>query len=82
LALVERVRTAETNQQLLAMQREIDTIIGETLECYDDGAIEEEELAAFGLALELFNHAMVERRTVVQGGATEPARGRNLASPR
>ena len=48
------------------MQREVDAIISETLECYDDGAIEEEELAAFGLVLELFNHAIVERRAALQ----------------
>ena len=39
LAMVSRVRTAKSNQELLAMQREVDAIIGETLECYDDGAI-------------------------------------------
>src|SRR6266403_1774909 len=60
LAMVSRVRTADSNEELLAMQREVDAIIAETLECYDDGAIEEEELAAFGLVLELFDHAVVE----------------------
>ena len=75
LAMVSRVRTAESNQELLAMQREVDAIISETLECYDDGAIEEEELAAFGLVLELLNHAIVERRAALQGGTLEPARG-------
>jgi ABC-type nitrate/sulfonate/bicarbonate transport system substrate-binding protein len=75
LAMVSRVRTAESNQKLLEMQREVDAIISETLECYDDGAIEEEELAAFGLVLELFNHAIVERRAVLQPGTLEPARG-------
>jgi TRAP transporter TAXI family solute receptor len=75
LAMVSRVRTAESNQELLAMQREVDAIIGEALECYDDGAIEEEELAAFGLVLELFNHAIVERRAALQAGTLEPARG-------
>jgi hypothetical protein len=65
LALVSNVRTAEHDDELLAMQREVDAIIGETLECYDDGAIEEEELAAFGLVLELFDHAVVERRAAL-----------------
>jgi hypothetical protein len=64
--MVSKVRTAEFDHELLVMQREVDAIIGETLECYDDGAIEEEELAAFGLALELFNHAIVERRAALQ----------------
>jgi len=75
LAMVSRVRTAESNQELLAMQREVDVIIGEALECYDDDAIEEEELAAFGLVLELFNHATVERRAALQAGTLEPTRG-------
>jgi len=44
----------------------------DTLECYDDGAIEEEELAAFGLVLELFNHAIDERRVALQAGTLEP----------
>jgi TRAP-type uncharacterized transport system substrate-binding protein len=66
LAMVSKVRTAEFDHELLAMQREVDTIIAETLDCYDGGLIEEEELAAFGLVLELFNHAMVERRAALQ----------------
>ena len=86
LAMVSRVRTADSNQDLLAMQREVDAIIGETLECYDDDAIEEEELAAFGLVLELFNHAIGERRAELQADTLEPARaaaaGSNLTSLR
>jgi TRAP transporter TAXI family solute receptor len=75
LAMVSTVRTAESDQELLAMQREVDTIIGGLLECYDDGAVEEEELAAFGLVLELFNHAIGERRAALQAGTLEPAHG-------
>ena len=74
LAMVSVVRTAELNQTLLGMQREVDTIIGDTLSCYDDGAIEEEELAALGLVLELFNHAIVERRAALQVNVLEPNR--------
>ncbi|MCK1742777.1 ABC transporter substrate-binding protein [Bradyrhizobium sp. 139] len=66
LAMVSKVRTAEFDHELLAMQQEVDALIEETLGCYDDGAIEEEELAAFGLVLELFNHALVERRAALQ----------------
>jgi TRAP transporter TAXI family solute receptor len=86
LAMVSRVRTAETNEELLAMQHEVDAIIGETLESYDAGAIEQEELAAFGLVLELFDHAIGERRTALQAGTLEPARvaavGSSLTSRR
>lgn len=86
MAMVSEVRTAESDQKLFALQREVDVIIGQTLECYDDGAIEEEELAAFGLVLELFNHAVVERRAALRAGTLEPVRGatanRSLPSPR
>lgn len=75
LAMVSKVHTAESNQKLLAMQREVDAIIREALECYDDGAIEGEELAAFALVLELFNHSIVERRAALQAGTLETARG-------
>jgi ABC-type nitrate/sulfonate/bicarbonate transport system substrate-binding protein len=75
LAMVSKVRTAESDQELLAMQREVDAIISETLECYDDGAIEEEELSAFGLVLELFNHAVVERRAALRADTLDSARG-------
>ena len=74
LAMISRARTAVSNQELLGMQREVDAIISETLECYDDGAIEEEELAAFGLVLELFNHAIVERRASFHADTLEGVR--------
>jgi TRAP transporter TAXI family solute receptor len=80
LAMVSGVRTAESSDELLAMQREVDAIIGEALESYDDGAIEEEELAAFGLVLELFNHANGERRLALQAGILEPARVAGVGS--
>src|SRR5258708_37650068 len=80
--MVSRARTADSNEELLAMQREVDAIIGETLECYDDGAIEEEELAAFGLVLELFNHAIVEGRAALQAGILNRlAAGREAIAP-
>jgi len=64
-AMVSKVRAAESDPELLNMQREVDGIIEETLECYDGGVIEEEELVAFGLVLELFNHAVMERRAAL-----------------
>lgn len=75
LAMVSSARTAETNQELLALQREADAIIRETLDCYDDGAIEEEELAAFGLVLELLSNAIAERRAALQRPSFDTVRG-------
>jgi TRAP transporter TAXI family solute receptor len=74
LAMISKVRTAESAEELLAMQREVDATIRDALECYDDGAIEEEELVAFGLVLELFHHAVAERRADVDAGTPELAR--------
>ena len=84
VALVSELRNAESEQDLLTSQREVDAIIGETLKCYDDGAIEQEDLAAFGLVLELFDHAVAERRARVQSGPTDQPRapGPTLASRR
>ncbi|WBL80687.1 ABC transporter substrate-binding protein [Bradyrhizobium xenonodulans] len=75
LDMVSSARSAESNQQLLCLQREADAIIRETLECYDDGVIEQEELAAFGLVLELLSNAIAERRTALQRANVEPVRG-------
>jgi TRAP transporter TAXI family solute receptor len=74
MAMISKVRTAQSAEELLAMQREVDAIIRETLACYDDDAIEEEDLAAFELVLALFNHAVTERRAEMDGGTPEPAR--------
>ena len=76
MAMISKVRTAESAEELLAMQREVDAIIRETLQCYDDGALDEEDLAAFGLVLELFHHAVAERRAEVEAGTPEVARWR------
>ncbi|UPK26206.1 TAXI family TRAP transporter solute-binding subunit [Bradyrhizobium sp. 195] len=73
LALVTEVREVESEQDLLTSQREVDAIIGETLRCYDDGTIEQEDLAAFGLVLELFDHAVAERRATLQSGLADQA---------
>jgi hypothetical protein len=76
MAMTSKVRTAESAEELLAMQREVDAIIRETVQFYDDGAIDEEDLAAFSLVLELFHHAVAERRMETEGGAPELARWR------
>jgi TRAP transporter TAXI family solute receptor len=74
LDLIAKVRVAETPEELLAMEREVDGILRETLECYDDGAIEEEDLSAFGLVLEQFRRAVADRRAALGASAPELAR--------
>ena len=74
MTMISKVRTAESAEELLAMQREVDAIIRETLQFYDDGGIDEEDLATFGLVLELFHHAVTERRMETEASAPELAR--------
>ncbi|MGY4154230.1 TRAP transporter TAXI family solute receptor [Bradyrhizobium sp. USDA 4461] len=84
LAAVSEVRNAGCEQDLLASQREVDAIIGETLKCHDEGAIEQEDMVVFGLVLELFDHAVAERRAALQSSLPDQARtqGPSLASRR
>ena len=81
LMLISEVHIAGSEQQLLQLQRDVDAIVGETLHLYDEGSIEEGELAPLSLAIELFNHAMTERRAALQIGPIEPTRG-SLATHR
>jgi TRAP transporter TAXI family solute receptor len=76
LELISKARVAESAEELLAMQREVDGMLRETLDGYDDGAIEEEDLSAVGLVLEQFHNAVSDRRAALGASAPEPARMR------
>jgi TRAP-type uncharacterized transport system substrate-binding protein len=65
LDLISRARKAETPEQLEDMQSEADGVLREALDCYEDGAIEEGDLSAIGLALEQFRHAVTDRRVTL-----------------
>src|SRR3981081_2567603 len=65
LDLISRVRMAATPEELRAMECEVDRVLRETLEAYDDGAIEEEDLSAFSLVLEQFHHAVADGRAAM-----------------
>src|SRR4051794_18440361 len=70
LAMISRAREAGTLEELAAMQHEVDATLRETLQSYDDGAIEEGDLSAFGLVLEQFHRAVIDRRMAI--AAAEP----------
>ena len=80
LGIISRVRLAESLDELAAMQSEVDAVLRETLDCYDDQAIEEGDLAAIGLVLDQFNHAVADRRIAIglADSGAEPARMRAL----
>ena len=72
LEKIAKVRELNSLDELAAMQREADDLLRETLDCYDNGVIEEGGLSAFSLVLEQFHHAVVERR-VALGAAPNTA---------
>ena len=78
LAIIARVRLAESPDELSKMQNEVDGVLRETLDCYDDEAIEEGDLAAIGLVLDQFNHAVADRRVAFGLAAPEPVRMRAM----
>jgi TRAP transporter TAXI family solute receptor len=77
LSAISQVRKTDSLEELDALQEEADEFLRETLECYDDGAIEEGDLSAYGLVLEQFHHAVVDRRAAI---AASPAGLRVRAS--
>jgi TRAP transporter TAXI family solute receptor len=77
LAAIGQVRKTDSVEELDALQEEADEFLRETLECYDDGAIDEGDLSAYGLVLEQFHHAVADRRAVI---AASPASAADLKS--
>jgi TRAP transporter TAXI family solute receptor len=78
LALAAEARHGNSADELHGMQREVDDILRETLNAYDDGAIEEGDLSAFNLAFERFHHAVLERHAVLDNTTPDQMRLRSL----
>jgi TRAP transporter TAXI family solute receptor len=76
LATICMARKTASLEELEALQAEADDILRETLNCYDDGAIEEADLAAYSLVLHQFHHAVVERRAALSEPTTNLPRMR------
>jgi TRAP transporter TAXI family solute receptor len=76
LSAIAQVRKTDSVEELDALQEEADEFLRETLECYDDGVIEEGDLSAYGLVLEQFHHAVVDRRVVI---GAKPAAAADLS---
>jgi TRAP transporter TAXI family solute receptor len=76
LDAIAQVRKIDSIEELDAMQHEADDILRETLECYDDGAIEQGDLVAYSLVLEQFHHALTDRRAAIGGTAADLPRMR------
>jgi hypothetical protein len=72
LLAIGLLRKVDNLDDLDTLQREADTILRETLDCYDDGALEEGDLTAYGLVLDQFHNAIVDRRAAISGTVSLP----------
>jgi TRAP transporter TAXI family solute receptor len=76
VAAIALVRKIESLEELDALQYEADGILRETLDCFDDGAIDESGLAAYSLVLGQFHNAVVDRRAALSGSPVNASRKR------
>jgi hypothetical protein len=76
LAAIGLVRQIDSIEDLDTLQGEADDFLRETLECYDNGAIEQGDLAAYGLVLNQFHNAVVDRRAAITANAANMPRMR------
>jgi hypothetical protein len=76
LAAIGLVRQIDSIEQLDVLQGEADDFLRETLECYDNCAIEQGDLAAYGLVLNQFHNAVVDRRAAIGPNAANMPRMR------
>src|SRR5215470_10173887 len=65
LDMLSAARHAETTEELDQMQTEADSILRDTLRCFDHGAIEQGGLTAFNIALDQFHAAVADRKAVL-----------------
>jgi TRAP transporter TAXI family solute receptor len=78
LDLISKARQAESPEALSAMQSKADEVLREALDCFEDGAIEEGDLSAIGLALEQLHRAVVDRRMALGAEAPDLPRMRAM----
>lgn len=74
LDMLAIARHSESLEELDRMQAEADAILRDTLNCFENGAIEEGSLTAFNIALEQFHNAVADRKALIGMIPTEPAR--------
>lgn len=78
LDLISKARQAASPEALSAMQSQADDVLREALDCFENGAIEEGDLAAIGLALEQFHRAAMDRRMAFGADAPDMPRMRAM----
>jgi TRAP transporter TAXI family solute receptor len=65
LDMIEVARRSESADELDVLQSEADTILRDTLHCFEGGAIQEGALTAFNIALDQFHRAAADRKLLL-----------------
>jgi TRAP-type uncharacterized transport system substrate-binding protein len=76
--MIETVRDSVSIGEVDQMQKEADAILRDTLNCFEDGAVEEDTLSAFTIALEQFHNAVADRKAWI---TNNPANSRRSSRP-
>ena len=79
MSTIARMRTAGSLDELIALRGDADALLQETLDCYDDGAIDEGELKAVDLVLTQLHRALGDRR--IELDALPPDKKETTDSP-
>lgn len=67
LDMIAVARKSDSAEELDQLQEEADAILRDTLQCFENGAIEQAALTAFNIALEQFHNAVADRRALLIG---------------
>jgi TRAP transporter TAXI family solute receptor len=65
LEMIAAARKCDSTEELDLLQSDADTILRDTLHCFEHGAIDEGALIAFNIALEQFHNAVADRRMLL-----------------
>jgi len=63
--MLATARTCDSMDELDRMQGEADSILRDTLQCFEHGTIEEGTLTAFNIAIEQFHNAVADRKALL-----------------
>jgi TRAP transporter TAXI family solute receptor len=69
LDMIAAARRSDSAEELDQMQAEADSILRDTLQCFEHGAIAEGALTAFNIALGQFHHAVADRKALLMNAA-------------
>jgi len=65
LDMIAQARRSESVEELDQLQSEADTMLRDTLRCFEEGAIQDGALTAFNVVLEQFHRAIADRKLLL-----------------